>query len=37
MGTIIKGSFPFVLIMLMSLFILVILPELATWLPALML
>ena len=36
MGTIISGTFPFILIMALSLFILILFPQLATWLPSLM-
>lgn len=36
MGTIVRGTFPFILIMLFSLFILILFPQLATWLPSLM-
>jgi len=36
MGTIIRGTSPFIIIMLISLCILVLFPQLATWLPSLM-
>jgi len=36
METIIRGTFPFILIMVLSLFILILFPQLATWLPSLM-
>ncbi|WP_300457641.1 TRAP transporter large permease subunit [Desulfobacula sp.] len=36
MGTIIRGTVPFILIMVLSLYILTLFPELATWLPSLM-
>jgi len=36
METIIKGTFPFVLIMLLSLFVLAFFPQIATWFPSLM-
>ena len=36
MGTIIRGTFPFIMIMVLSLFILILFPQLATWLPSLM-
>ncbi|MBC8441297.1 MAG: TRAP transporter large permease subunit [Deltaproteobacteria bacterium] len=36
MGTIIRGTSPFILILVLSLFILILFPQLATWLPSLM-
>jgi len=36
MGIIVRGTFPFILIMVFSLFILLLFPQLATWLPSLM-
>ncbi len=36
MGTIVRGTSPFILIMILSLFILFLFPQLATWLPSLM-
>jgi len=36
MGVIVRGTVPFILIMLLSLFILILFPQLATWLPSLM-
>ncbi|MCK5164208.1 MAG: TRAP transporter large permease subunit [Desulfobacula sp.] len=36
MGTIVKGTSPFILIMVFSLFILILFPQLAIWLPSLM-
>jgi C4-dicarboxylate transporter DctM subunit len=36
MGTIIRGTVPFILIMVLSLYILTLFPQLATWLPSLM-